>query len=418
MYIRTDENNRSVASKLRTAALPVLLAGALLLAATAGARSKPQSPLAGKLAKALAVSGINTNLSAALAVDLSTGDVLFKRRQFFALEPASNEKLPVTYAALQVLGGAFRINTDVLGEGGQSGPVWRGNLVLKGSGDPTLSSADLKHLAWLVRGSGIRKVTGAVIGDESFFDSKRGVWGWKSYFYGAESPPLSALSVDRGVYGGVLAVKPALAAAALFRKALIAAGVSVKGRAEQGRASAAATPLAHVTSARLWKILRFMDQWSDNFTAELVLKQIGAREGHGTSPGGAAVVRRVLAQSGVPLAGVRIVDGSGLSVRDRLTVGALVGVLQAAWSNAATRKPFQAVLAVAGRTGTMRNRLLSGSTKGRVLAKTGTTNEASALSGYVKGRYAFAILHNGNPLASWYAKVAEDRFVTVLAHAP
>ena len=52
-----------------------------------------------------------------------------------------------------------------------------------------------------------------------------------------------------------------------------------------------------------------------------------------------------------------------------------------------------------------------------MLAKTGTTDEASALAGFVKGRYAFAILHNGFPLASWYAKEAEDRFVQVLAAA-
>ncbi len=52
-----------------------------------------------------------------------------------------------------------------------------------------------------------------------------------------------------------------------------------------------------------------------------------------------------------------------------------------------------------------------------MLAKTGTTDDSSALSGYVKGRYAFAIVHNGFPLASWYAKQAEDRFVQVLAAA-
>jgi D-alanyl-D-alanine carboxypeptidase len=61
--------------------------------------------------------------------------------------------------------------------------------------------------------------------------------------------------------------------------------------------------------------------------------------------------------------------------------------------------------------------LLGFSTRGRVLAKTGTTDEASALAGFVKGRYAFAILHNGFPLASWHAKEAEDRFVQVLAAA-
>jgi D-alanyl-D-alanine carboxypeptidase/D-alanyl-D-alanine-endopeptidase (penicillin-binding protein 4) len=402
---------------LRVSGVAAVAATAFLLAAGAGARGGSPSPLTPKLTRALAVSGLSRTQSAAVAVDLATGEVLFKRRRYVGLEPASNEKLPVTFAALHVLGGAFKISTLVLGEGGQAGKVWRGNLVLKGYGDPTLSSRDLKRLAWLVRGVGIRKVTGSIVGDESYFDSKRGVWGWKPYFYGGESPPLSALAVDRCAFHGRLAARPAVAAAALFRQALIAAGVSVRGKSTQGRASKTAVPLVHVNSPPLWKILRFMDQWSDNFTAELLLKQLGAREGHGTSPGGAAVVRRTLDESGIPLAGVRIVDGSGLSVRDRLTVAALVGILTSAWSDPAIRKPFQSALAIAGKTGTMRKRLLGASTKGHVFAKTGTTNEASALAGFVKDRYAFAILHNGFPLASWYAKEAEDRFVSVLAAA-
>jgi serine-type D-Ala-D-Ala carboxypeptidase/endopeptidase (penicillin-binding protein 4) len=199
---------------------------------------------------------------------------------------------------------------------------------------------------------------------------------------------------------------------------LLKAGVKVAGKGRRGRAPAASVPITHITSPPLWKILRYMDSWSDNFTAELVLKQLGAQQGHGTSVGGAAVVRRVLTDAGVPRSGVRIVDGSGLSSKDRLTVAALLAILQSAWSDPVVKKPFQAVLAVAGRTGTLRNRLLGTVTRGRVLAKTGTTDDASALSGYVKGRYAFALIHNGFPLASWYAKEAEDRFVQVLAAAP
>jgi D-alanyl-D-alanine carboxypeptidase/D-alanyl-D-alanine-endopeptidase (penicillin-binding protein 4) len=363
------------------------------------------------------VAGLTGTRRAAVAIDLESGEVLFQQQRYVGLEPASNEKLPVTFAALHILGGTFRITTDVLGNGDQAGTVWRGNLFLKGHGDPTLSYQDLKHLAWLVRGAGIRRVTGSIVGDESYFDSKRGVWGWKSYFYGGESPPLSALTVDRCIYQGRLAASPALAAAALFRQALKGAGVKVAGKSRVGRATEPAIPLAHVSSAPLWKILRYMDSWSDNFTAELVLKQLGAHFGHGTSPGGAAAVRKVLTDSSIPMAGVRIVDGSGLSSKDRLTVAALVGILASAWSDTSLRKPFQAVLAVAGRTGTLRNRLLGASTKGHVVAKTGTTDDASALTGYVKGRYAFAILHNGYPLASWYAKEAEDRFVQVLAAA-
>jgi D-alanyl-D-alanine carboxypeptidase len=49
------------------------------------------------------------------------------------------------------------------------------------------------------------------------------------------------------------------------------------------------------------------------------------------------------------------------------------------------------------------------------LAKTGTLTGASALSGYVKDRYVFAVLQNGRPLSYWWARVAQDRFATVLA---
>jgi D-alanyl-D-alanine carboxypeptidase/D-alanyl-D-alanine-endopeptidase (penicillin-binding protein 4) len=413
MTIRTLHDNR----RMRRTLLGCLLAAALLAAATAAARSANPSPLTPKLARALAVTGLAGSTRAAVAVDLQTGEILYKQRRFVGMEPASNEKLPVTFAALHVLGGTYRIPTDLLGNGGQVGKTWRGNLVLRGRGDPTLSYQDLKHMAWMVRGLGIRRITGSIVGDESFFDSKRGVWGWKSYFYGGESPALSALTVDRCIFNGQLSSRPALAAAALFQKALKGAGVTVAGKSKQGVATEPSVPIAHVASAPLWKILRYMDSWSDNFTAELVLKQLGATQGHGTSAGGAAVVRKVLTDAGVPMAGVRIVDGSGLSSKDRLTVGALVSILQSAWSDSAIRKPLEAALAVAGRTGTLRNRLLGLSTRGRVLAKTGTTDEASALTGFVKGRYAFAILHNGFPLASWYAKQAEDRFVQVLAAA-
>ncbi len=48
-------------------------------------------------------------------------------------------------------------------------------------------------------------------------------------------------------------------------------------------------------------------------------------------------------------------------------------------------------------------------------AKTGTTNAASSLAGYVTGRYAFAILHNGRPVSTWWARRAQDRFVLALA---
>jgi D-alanyl-D-alanine carboxypeptidase len=52
-----------------------------------------------------------------------------------------------------------------------------------------------------------------------------------------------------------------------------------------------------------------------------------------------------------------------------------------------------------------------------VRAKTGTTNRASALSGYVRDRYGFAVLQNGFPVSAWSARKAQDRFATALAGA-
>jgi D-alanyl-D-alanine carboxypeptidase len=53
--------------------------------------------------------------------------------------------------------------------------------------------------------------------------------------------------------------------------------------------------------------------------------------------------------------------------------------------------------------------------RGVVLAKTGTTAIASALSGFVRKRYAFSVLENGHPISSWWARRAQDRFATILA---
>jgi D-alanyl-D-alanine carboxypeptidase/D-alanyl-D-alanine-endopeptidase (penicillin-binding protein 4) len=155
---------------------------------------------------------------------------------------------------------------------------------------------------------------------------------------------------------------------------------------------------------------------SDNFTAEMLLKLLGAGDGRtGTSAAGAAVVRATLARAGIRMAGVRIADGSGLSLLNRLTADALVDILRAAWADPVLRGSFVSSLAISGRSGTLKRRLTRAPAAGQIFAKTGTTRHSTALAGYVGGRYAFAVVHNGPPLSHWWSRRAQDRFVTVLA---
>jgi serine-type D-Ala-D-Ala carboxypeptidase/endopeptidase (penicillin-binding protein 4) len=395
---------------------PVLGLLVLVILATPVVAGARPTPLQTRLAKALRVPHVAPARSAAVALDLATGSVLFTQNPGLSLAPASNEKLPLTYAALTTLGATFRIQTDVMGEGEQDGTTFSGTLVLRGGGDPTLSTSGLRTLAAQVRGYGIRRVTDGIVADESYFDSRRMVAGWKPSFFIDESPPLSALVVNRARVGRTVTRSPALAAGTAFRTALRSAGVLVDGTVRMGRVDDFAIPIAQVESASLASIVRFMDRESDNFTAELLLKQLGAVSlDRGTSAAGASVVMQALAEAGVPMAGVRIVDGSGLSRLDRLTANAVAATLKAAWADPTVKPAFVAALPIAGVNGTMEDRLRKAPARGRVLAKTGTTSDASALSGYVSTRFVFTVLQNGHPLPYWWARRAQDRFVEVLA---
>jgi serine-type D-Ala-D-Ala carboxypeptidase/endopeptidase (penicillin-binding protein 4) len=386
---------------------------AAILAGPAGATN---GSLPSLLSRALHAPNVSFAQSGAVAVDLSSGQVVYTHNATLPLRPASNEKLAVTYAALTALGPAFRIETDVIGEGSQDGSTWRGDLVLKGYGDPSLSSRGLASLAQQVRAEGITAVSGRVLGDETWFDAHRTAPGWKASFFINESPPLSALVVERGAVGRFTTHDPALSAAQTFTKLLARAGVTVDGGAALGAADDAGVDLASVDSPTLLALVRWMDKVSDNFTAEMLVKELGAvQAGAGTTAAGLGVVGAQLADAGVPLDGVRMVDGSGLSRLDRMTASMLVALLQVMWNDPTMQPELLASLPVAGRSGTLAHRMRGTAAAGVVRAKTGTTDDSTALSGFVGSRYVFSVLVNGAPVSWTWSRIAEDRFATALA---
>jgi D-alanyl-D-alanine carboxypeptidase/D-alanyl-D-alanine-endopeptidase (penicillin-binding protein 4) len=406
----SSPHRRPIARTRAAFALAVLAAFALAGPAAGSLQTK--------LDRALKARGVSSSQTGAIVFDLKRSRFVYRHNARRALKPASNEKLPVAVTALSVLGKDFKIPTQLIGEGrALAGGIWKGRLVLKGYGDPSLSTAQIGKLARSVVKAGITRVTGAVIGDETYFDTLRTAPGWKTSYYKDECPPLSALVVNRAHFHGYVTSDPALAAAKLLRSRLVRLGVQMDGRAKVGTGKGTkVTLLRTVESPALRWLVRTMDRKSDNFYAEMLLKELGARIGKGgTTSEGIHVVRKELRRRGVALDGVALADGSGLSAYDRLTARGVAMLLISAYSDAEMGGAFVGSLPIAGINGTLADRMTSGAAYGNVRAKTGTTDSASALSGYVRTRYVFSILMNGSPIPWWYAREAQDRFAQVLA---
>jgi D-alanyl-D-alanine carboxypeptidase/D-alanyl-D-alanine-endopeptidase (penicillin-binding protein 4) len=152
-------------------------------------------------------------------------------------------------------------------------------------------------------------------------------------------------------------------------------------------------------------------QNSDNFDAELLLKELGAVQGRGSTAAGLAVVRRYAARRGVNLTAAA--DGSGLSSANRVGSRALVAWLTA-MAHSSAAGAFRSGLPVACRAGTLRHRLCGTPAAGRVTAKTGSLADVVALAGYgttASGRQVrFAVLLSGVRSAA-AARAAADRVV-------
>lgn len=139
------------------------------------------------------------SITAVLVVSMRDGTVWYERNADLMLIPASNQKLLTAAAALHRLGADFRYTTRlwVRGEVDSHGTL-HGDLILEGSGDPTLQLKDLEAMAEAVVAAGIRHVGGYLLYDESAFDGVRrgGDWAWddEPYYY---APCLSALCVER-----------------------------------------------------------------------------------------------------------------------------------------------------------------------------------------------------------------------------
>jgi serine-type D-Ala-D-Ala carboxypeptidase/endopeptidase (penicillin-binding protein 4) len=324
--------------------------------------------------------------------DLDTGAALYAHKEDVARPPASVNKLYTTSTALLRFGPDATLHTQVVATGAVDPTgVWRGDVYLKGAGDPTLGQPQIDTLARTIASqSGIRRVAGSVLGDESVFDSLRGSSRTGFALDRDIAGVLSGVAVGRGFAKDG---SPPKEAARRLAKALRAVSVGVDGKSDAGTAPQGAPEVAGVDSPTMAEIVRQTNVPSDNFDAEMLLKDLGAHYGAGgTTTAGAAVVRAQLATFGVH---PRIVDGSGLSRADRTTPRQVVRLLER-MEGSEVGPEFGASLPVVGRTGTMRRRMRGTVAQDRCRTKTGTLRAVSALAGYCEttgGRtVAFAML--------------------------
>lgn len=134
--------------------------------------------------------------------DLKTGEILAEHQSEKSFTPASTQKLVITAAAIEILGADFQFKTDVFitGRIDENG-VLMGNLVIKGYGDPTLSSKYfpknnrfISTIYQELKKSGISQINGKLIVDNNYFKSSiPRTWIWEDIgnYYGAIPHPLS-----------------------------------------------------------------------------------------------------------------------------------------------------------------------------------------------------------------------------------
>jgi D-alanyl-D-alanine carboxypeptidase/D-alanyl-D-alanine-endopeptidase (penicillin-binding protein 4) len=230
------------------------------------------------------------------------------------------------------------------------------------------------------------------------------------------SGSLPAASGSRRFYRSV--GDPGRYAAHVARLQLEANGIDVAGPVRRGPVPAGAHEMLAFEGRPLAEVVRLLVKYSNNPIAETLVKAMAVAGGAepGSWPAGTAALLDQLGALGMPLSGLTVVDGSGLSRDNRVTAHALVQALRVAQRSFALGPELLAALPIAARDGTLEKRAAAAA--GRVRAKTGLLDGVTGLSGYAEladGRpVVFSVLVNGYRSSDEAAMDAVDAFAAAL----
>ncbi len=361
---------------------------------------------------------IDTSRAAVLITDLQTGKDVCRFNETTSLIPASIMKAVTIAALLQETGPQWRYVTEVSHDGRIKDGVLEGNLIITGACDPTLdapcdppSAEFLSETLAALRQAGIREIVGKIFIDSDAFAGPACPPTWASgdlpHSYGTGSHALNW----RGNASGKKAVSDPQAQ---FMRELTAAlkgeGVAVTGLKMPD--TKRHTLLKH-ESAPIEDIMRSCMMRSDNLFAESMLRTYSVlRGGDGSTASGAELETERWRKEKMPLEGVRIVDGSGLSRTDRVTARFMASVLRKMKDNV----EYASFLPLAGQEGTLKNFLAETPLDSYIAMKTGSMNGIQCYAGYKLDEefaptHAIVIILNALPAGRPAARAALERLL-------
>ena len=363
-------------------------------------------PLCPALQRSIEVSVGSESRAWSISVLDDRGQLLADLNGGLARIPASNQKLVSTAFALDRLGTDFRLRTELLRHP-------NGSLELVGEGDPDLSIAEVQRIAMVALGQGGSRGPSASAQPVTLIvrEEPRQRWwpsDWhpsdRSYAYGA---PITRLALTSNALH-MAVMDPAARLQRVLDLAIRRQGGQVQLQLVDHDRRTIATSTSKPTSsdvrdsvvlhreesAPMHALLSLANTESHNFTAEVLMREAANSWDLGRA---SLMTTRWLQSQGVPMAGVRIRDGSGLSRGNRLTSRAISTLL---WRMAQhpLNSYYQASMAIAGRRGTLRNRFRGTSLHGRFWGKTGTLSGVRSISGVLEtqhGHRYVSMISNG-----------------------
>ena len=328
--------------------------------------------------------GINENTVALKILDLKDGKVVASHNENCALIPASIMKSVTTAALLGSSGPDYKYNTRVYIDGPVDFGYVRGNLIVEGACDPTVNSDKapyspdfIEEICEALSQRKINRIEGSVIIDESNFQGVSQPESWAKEdcvkYYGTGS---HAFNFSDNVKGDNAVKNPSVAFMASLKKGLASKGIELEDKPlTEGKR----TQIFVHQSAPIDEIMRSCMMRSDNMFAESMLRLYGKLQGgDGSTDHAASCEMKLWKSMDLPLEGVCIVDGSGLSRSNRVTANFMSEMLR----NMSGDATYASFFPLAGQEGTLKKFLAGTPLDSYIAMKTGSMRGIQCYAGY------------------------------------